>query len=201
MSTAIDQVDMLPHMDQAGLGCLEEYLSRSRCYAEYGCGGSTIHAAKVARVANIIAVESDASWAKRVREQISSLSDVRAVIEHCDLGEVGEWGTPRNRDHIGSFWKYMTVPWQVARALNLVPDTVLIDGRFRVASFLYSLLSARAGSVILFDDYSDRPQYAIVEQFCPLQQMRGRMAVFVADSHFSIPAITATLAQYSIVWD
>ena len=58
------------------------------------------------------------------------------------------------------------------------PDLVLIDGRFRVACFLHSRLAAEAGTPSLFDDYTNRPQYHLVEEFCPNEQTEGREALF-----------------------
>lgn len=49
----------------------------------------------------------------------------------------------------------------------------MIDGRFRVACFLYSLLCAETGTVILFDDYSLRFRYHLVEDFCPKVESHG----------------------------
>ena len=63
------------------------------------------------------------------------------------------------------FHTYPMVPWDLARARGLAPDLVLVDGRFRAACFLASLLFARPGAVILFDDYVDRPFYHTVEAF------------------------------------
>ena len=62
------------------------------------------------------------------------------------------------------------------------PDLVLIDGRFRVASFLVSALLAQEGCTILFDDYFDRPNYHVVEKYLKPVRKAGRMA------EFSVPA-------------
>jgi hypothetical protein len=88
----------------------------------------------------------------------------------------------------------------MARHRSLAPDTVLIDGRLRVAFFLYSLVSARVGTGILFDDHLDRPQYFVVEKFCSLESRHGRMGSFTTTKHFSIPDICDAIAQYWLVW-
>jgi len=76
---------------------------------------------------------------------------------------------------------------------------VSVDGRFRVASFLFSLLSARTGTTILFDDYMDRPNYFVVEEFCKLKEARGRMGVFTTSNQYSVTALCEKVAQYSIL--
>jgi hypothetical protein len=184
-------------MDNEGREFFEQAVRRSVCYLEYGCGGSTIFACKEANVPTVISVDSHPIWIKNVRAAIGSSSST-LLLERCDIGTVGEWGFPDNTDRIKDFWRYMVTPWEKAKRENAMPDTILIDGRFRVASFLYSLISAKDGAIVMFDDYVDRPYYSVVQDYCALEERRGRMGVFrVADS-YNRSDITATIAQYSI---
>lgn len=187
-----------PFLDEDGLRCFKEVVAESRCYLEYGCGGSTIYCANVARVPTIISVESDEAWIANVREAIGA-SDVNIVLEHCDIGAVREWGKPKTPEKINDYWMYMSKPWHAARTLDCTVDTILVDGRFRVASFLFSLLSAPVGATILFDDYFDRPKYFIAESFCAIRERRGRMGVFSVTKDFAVPELCEKIAQYSIV--
>lgn len=188
-----------PSMDVGGFRCFGAALTRSTCYLEYGSGGSTVYACTVAQVKTIISVETDRAWTDKVRATLDGRSS-SLFMEHCDIGAVREWGMPINNDRFANFWKYMVLPWEIAKRHNLVPDTVLIDGRFRVASFLYSLISARAGTVILFDDYFDRPEYFVAEQFCRVSERHERMALFVAAQNYSHQDIAARIAEYSVIW-
>ena len=52
-------LDPSPAMPESVFSFFKEYLYRGKCYLEYGCGGSTIFAAKVAKIDTIISVESD----------------------------------------------------------------------------------------------------------------------------------------------
>ena len=54
---------------------------------------------------------------------------------------------------------------------------VLIDGRFRVACFLFSLLNAKKDSIIIFDDYMNRSEYHVVEEVLPKYEKCGRQVV------------------------
>jgi len=192
-------VSSLPHMDAEGLKCFCENISRAKCYLEYGCGGSTAYAANVAKVTSIIAVDTSRQWIESVVSVLSSAQE-NIFIEHCDLGETGDWGVPKTTEKYRNFWRYVTTPWCTAKQNNLTPDLVLIDGRFRVASFLFSLLSAREGTIILFDDYFDRPHYFVVEEFCEVDSRKGRMAVFKAASSFSQVNLATKLMAYSVDW-
>ena len=60
----------------------------------------------------------------------------------------------------------------------MIPDTVLIDGRFRVCCFFTCLKFAKEGTIIIFDDYFDRPYYHIVEKYLDIHQKCGRQAIF-----------------------
>jgi hypothetical protein len=48
--------------------------------------------------------------------------------------------------------------------MEINPELILIDGRFRVGSFLTSYQRAIPGTIILFDDYYSRPEYHFVEK-------------------------------------
>lgn len=189
-----------PAVNTAEDARFKELLQGSNCYLEYGCGGSTVYACNNAKVKTVISVEIDKTWADKVRGSLGN-TDSSVYIEYCNLGEVGEYGKPKTLDNIQEYWKYMVTPWEIARQNHLVPDVVLIDGRFRVASFLYSLVSARVGTSIFFDDYFDRPYYFIVEEFCQLTERHGRMALFTVSHNYALTDLIARIAQYSVVPD
>lgn len=177
-----------------------ELLGGSRCYLEYGCGGSTIYACNNAKVGTVISVELDKAWAVKVNASLTG-TESNVYIEHCDLGDLDADKKPLIESGIHSYWKYMATPWEIAREIHQIPDVVLIDGKFRVASFLYSLISARVGTSIFFDDYFDRPQYFIVEEFCQLTERHGRMALFTVTHNYFLPDLVARIAQYSLIPD
>ena len=194
-------IPQIPHMEESGLAYFKTALTNSNCYLEYGSGGSTIYAAVTQQVPVIISVESDKKWAHTIRQSLLSCSKSLVYIQDCDIGKVAPWGVPKNNAKINDYWRYMCLPWTTASTHHHVPDLILIDGRFRVASFLFSLISAVPGTPILFDDYLDRPEYFIVETFCPLKESKGRMGIFHVTKDFSLPEICQTIAQYAIVVD
>lgn len=194
-----DAPTLIPAMDAPGLLFFKTALANAQCFLEYGCGGSTAYAVNETNLKTVISVDTSLEWVEKVGRSLSGPKG-RLLLQHCDLGPVGDWGTPLNRDRSQHFWRYMVTPWEIAKKRNLVPDVVLIDGRFRVASFLYSVLSARVGTTIMFDDYLDRPQYFIVERFCRLKEQHGRMGVFQVQHHYALPEIVAAIAAYATVW-
>lgn len=194
-------VSEIPWMDQDGLILFKNLANKSQCYLEFGAGGSTLHMIKNTNTRHIVSVDSDKEWVKNINECVDSSQKHRLHIEHCNIGPVGAWGVPRNQSHIDNYWRYMSMPWEYVEGNFLIPDLILIDGRFRVACFLYSLLCAKLETTILFDDYTERPEYFIVEKFCKLNLTAGRMALFKVSKEYSIPEICKVITQYSVVPD
>jgi hypothetical protein len=190
-----------PHMDEAGLVCFKASIAKARCYLEFGSGGSTVYACNQADVPVIISVDTDPAWVSSVTSSLQRNPSAGVAVLLCDVGEVGPWGVPNSRERVGDFWRYMSQPWEYARSNSLVPDLVLIDGRFRVACFLFSLLNARPGTIILFDDYLNRPEYFVVEKFCKLLDSHGRMARFITSTQYDVSELCAQIARYSVIWD
>ena len=195
-----DDISLFPSMDSEGLSFFKDAISHSNCFLEYGCGGSTSYAVNFGKLSAVISVDTSKEWVDKVHKSLSHMN-TQLLLEHCDLGPIGEWGRPINKDRSGDFWRYMVTPWRVARESRLTPDTVLIDGRFRVAAFLYSLLSARVGTLIMFDDYLNRPHYFVVENFCRLKEKHGRMGVFIVENNYSLPDIVSAIAEYATVME
>lgn len=198
-SSSADVVDMVPQMGASGLRTFRTFVEKSANYLEYGCGGSTLLAAN-SGVSNIFSVETDGAWAEKVRFAVAG-KKVQLSLTHCDVGKVGAWGRPIDDSAFKHYYKYATAPWEAAQNIKAIPDLVLVDGRFRVASFLYSLLCAEPGTTILFDDYAERKHYHVVEKFCDISSMQGRMAVFTANLKVPVAALAAAFARYSIITD
>lgn len=187
---------LTPAMPEMVFNFLKAQLSESRVYLEYGCGGSTYHASLLSNISRIYSVDTSSAWIEKVKNDISS---DKLFIEYCDVGPVIEWGTPSNNASYKNYWSYMTIPWKNARNFNDSPDLILIDGRFRVASFLYSVLCAKKGAKILFDDYTIRPEYHIVEKYLPINEVKGYMALFeIKEKTFQVEEVCADIAKYSV---
>jgi hypothetical protein len=190
-------IKSIPAMDKGGLQVFSECLSGIDVFLEYGCGASTIYAANHG-VKTIISVDSAPQSVTAGQEEVTSLpSEVH--ITYCNVGKVKAWGMPVDNSAIRAYHQYSVVPWKIAKEKNVTPELVLVDGRFRVACFLYSLISCEPGTKILFDDYFDRPYYDVVEKFCKLHERIGRMGVFIASREFDFPEIVECFGKYSII--
>ena len=100
-------------------------------------GGTTYAAAKLG--VNFIAVDSDPFFLKSVRKKIRRDGFAKGVgqtYHYADIGLTGYWGYPlRSRNasakRLEQFRHYSDPPPECFEG-GLLPDLVLVDGRFRV---------------------------------------------------------------------
>tara|TARA_B100000963_G_scaffold360959_1_gene394082 strand:- start:23052 stop:23696 length:645 start_codon:yes stop_codon:yes gene_type:complete len=151
----------------------KQILLNTKIYGEYGCGKSTIWVANNSEC-QILGVDSSEKWIDFVQSNMPR-KNPRHVLKYVDLGPILDWGFPSSyrkrenfRDYTDSIWLH-----------ELKPDTVLIDGRFRVCCFLTSLIKGNPGTKVIFDDYTMREIYHIVEIFVKPKDLCGRQALFI----------------------
>lgn len=143
---------------------------------EYGSGGSTVLAANLPGKL-VISVESDRDWAISLERQFNAVSlPSPAIVWHADIGPTGEWGRPVSEDAWQKFHRYPTSVW--VQPFFRHPDLILIDGRFRPACFVTACLRISRPVTVLFDDYTERPVYHVVEKLAKPLRIIGRMAEF-----------------------
>lgn len=191
-----------PWFDREGTQLFERLLQESQLYIEYGSGGSTVLAAHLGKT--FVSVESDLGFSRTVTNRIGSAKGSGNIVA-VNIGTTGAWGAPLftkpNTDRLELWKQYVTAPWSHL-APGTTPDLVLIDGRFRVACALFSLIQLRGkkDATILFDDYGDRRNYHVVAQFADLEKMAGRMAVLHPRDDISIDDIVLTLERFVVDW-
>ncbi len=151
----------------------KKYLIKSDVFAEYGCGQSTCWVLKNT-TAQILSVDTSIEWIKKIKK-LKVYDEKKIKLKHIDVGKVKNWGFPTNYSKRDSFIDYTNWVWKQ----SLIPDTVLIDGRFRVCCFFTCLKFANEGTIIIFDDYFDRPYYHIVEKYLTVHKKCGRQAIFI----------------------
>jgi hypothetical protein len=146
---------------------------------EYGSGGSTELAASLPGKL-VFSVESDRAWARRM-ELVLARRDTPspAIIHHVDIGETGAWGRPKDHSGWQGYHRYPLSIWD--QPFFRQPDTVLIDGRFRVGCMAAVLMRTQRKVTVLFDDYANRPVYHAIEKIVAPRLVVGRMAVFDVD--------------------
>ncbi len=169
-------------------------VANARVYGEYGVGGSTRYVHDHGS-ATILAVDSSRHWIETVGAGLRQAS--RLDLRWVDLGETGAWGRPRDYGARARFIDYATSIW----TRGAKPDLVLVDGRFRVCCFFNSLLRADPGTMLVFDDYRDRPQYRVIEEFVPVLEFCGRQAIVRVPETLDREAIGREADRFLYVMD
>ena len=171
----------------------KKYLKNCNIYFEYGVGDSTIWVLENTS-SRIISVDTDKKWINKVD---ISKNKKRININLINLGEIENWGRPKTYEYRKHFIDYISNVW----TFNIKADVILIDGRFRVASFLFSLISAKEGSIIIFDDYTNRSHYHVVEEILEVYKKCGRQVVFKVPKVFNKHLAKELLQKFIYVMD
>jgi hypothetical protein len=170
----------------------EKALKSATVYGEYGLGTSTKFVLNNTNL-NIISCDTAQEWV----QQFSQMNPNRLKVEYVNVGSVSDWGYPVGYSKRDQFHKYYESIW----TNHEKPDLVLIDGRFRVACFCYSLLYSNPGCQIIFDDYVERPQYHVVEELVSPAEVSERQALFITPHNFDRQIATEMLNSFKFVMD
>lgn len=163
-------------MPEAEAAYLLDAYERAQVILEYGSGASTMLASQLPGKL-ILSVESDRHWARKLRREIDEMGPTSSVIVyHVDIGPTGPWGRPVDESGWKRYHRYPNAIWDEPFFRH--PDVVLIDGRFRPACLITTMLHATRPVTVLFDDYTNRPRYGLVERILPPVRLIGRMAEF-----------------------
>lgn len=190
-----------PHLTSSELDCFYSELKRCKTYLEYGSGGSTLAAVEI--VPNVVSVENDRAFYRAVTSKARSLSKGHYIPVFVYTGRTSAWGAPTVRRPTPLnrwLWlRYASAPWMVLERKRLLPDLILIDGRFRVACALESLLRLPSGSAcrILLDDFEQyNGAYFPIFEFVEAVERHGRAVIFRPAADFDRVRCRAVL-EYS----
>jgi len=170
----------------------KEALIDSKVYGEYGCGSSTIYVSNNYNI-KIISVDTSIEWINNVNRQIND-DNSQIDLKFIDVGETKEWGYPKDYSKRSNFINYVKSIWSSEDE----PDVVLIDGRFRIACFLYCLIAAKPNTKIIFDDYN-RQEYHIVEEYLKPTSIKFDQALFIVNKSLEKEEITKELNRFLYV--
>ena len=165
----LDGKQIVPMMHKDEIKLFIKYLEKCTNYLEYGSGGSTIFALLHPNIKKIVTVETNKEWYQKIIQyNVVRKGKDRIQMELIDLQCIWwkyvSWSNENN-----DITSVMNDNWyiyqKIGTHMDFVPDLVLIDGRFRVACMLQLYDVVNEHSIILFDDYTSREQYNVVELF------------------------------------
>ena len=164
---------------------------KAKVYGEYGIGYSTLSIRESSN-SIIVAAETNKEYLLNWKTKIALRENDNLL--HINIGEIEGLGYPRNYSMKDTFINYFESIWK----LNDKPDFVLIDGRFRVACFLTSLLLSDPGTKILFDDYQ-REYYHVIEEIIEPIDKTETQALFVRPKQLDADQIITLRNSFSMV--
>jgi hypothetical protein len=167
---------LVPVMTKGELELLCTLLRSTDRYLEFGTGGSTRMAAMMVRQ-RITSVDSSAEWLDKVAEACRAPEcRVQPDLVRVDIGPVGRWGMPVDEQARDRWPLYHASIWERPEAWEA--DFCLVDGRFRVACFMQTLLHCRADTLIGIHDFA-RKQYHVVHEVARQVARVDELAIFV----------------------
>lgn len=165
---------MEPHMPELEKSLFYNYLNRSKYFFEFGSGGSTYQAAINRNTIKIWSVESDKEWLNQL-SNINLYGKVNFIF--ADIKASGNWGYPGTESKYEDWVKYNRAFNNLDESDRQLVDTILIDGRFRVACALNILEYIDSNVNVVFDDFLDRNYYHFVLNYYEIIDQAGRMVV------------------------
>jgi hypothetical protein len=185
-----------PMLGSSEIEAISKISSPNKDFLEYGAGGSTAYIAAQSR--SLTTVESDAKFLNAVIRKNQEYRNINFL--HGDIGPTKSFGQPI----ILLRWKYQKkwpdyalLPW-IADSCPRQYSSIFIDGRFRVACALVTLIHNPIEDYeILIDDYFLRTEYFVVEKILGSPTRVGNAALFsVRKSEIDLKEIEELLDSY-----
>jgi hypothetical protein len=158
-------------MTENEISLFDQTVKESSHYLEFGMGGSTFRVLQKSK-AMIHTVESSQDWIINMQKYllIRYMRNRRLIIYHINIGPIGQWGHPVGTTSKHLFPRYSS---DVFKFLNKGEiDTVLIDGRFRVACVLKTILEFHANEnvTILIHDFYREEYHCVLEYLTEIER-------------------------------
>ena len=166
-----------PFMPSVERDFLEGVYKNANSILEFGSGGSTLFA--IENNKEIVSVESDEKFFKYLNAHIARrYQNSKANIILAQTGLTGRYGMPLffpfSPNISGKGISYVLSGY--SRFTENRPDVIFVDGRWRIACCLYSLIHFSSNLLLLLDDYEDNRSYKpVLEKYFHLE-LNSRMA-------------------------
>lgn len=180
----------------------DKYIKRSKYYLEFGSGGSTLRALQRSK-AKIYSVESSLDWIDYLNRYliVYLLKNKRLLLYHADIGNTQDWGFPASDDSKNLFPNYSNGIFGCLNSDRI--DTILIDGRFRVACVLNVILNLSSVDepAILIHDFWNRENYHILLKYLTEIDSVETLGVFKIKNKVDIDSVKQDYNIYKYLPD
>lgn len=176
-------------------------IKNSKSYLEFGSGGSTIFALKKSKSV-IKSVDSSKEWfhhmIKDHKEIKNGIKYKRLDFIFVNIGETGSWGRPKDDSGKSNYPNYSA---GVFKNKKVKYDTVLIDGRFRVACGLQTVLNCDDDTIIMIHDFWNRPCYHILLNYMKPIGKADTMGVFKKIKNIDKDQLLRDYEKFKFIYD
>lgn len=171
-------------MTEAEKQLFYEVIADSNVILEFGSGGSTVYALEQGK--KVFSIESS-KWFVRLMKKSpvikKAIQDNNLLYHQVQMGTTKECSVPLNSEHGELYWKNSLESISSAPAPIVTDywdkiDTIFIDGRYRVACALNALINFPKVKKFIIHDYTNRPQYHILEKFFIREKEIENLVIF-----------------------
>lgn len=176
-----------------------KYIIKSKNYLEFGSGGSTF-LSLICSETLVVTVDSDSNWINYLRKwQIIKNAEKKGILLfwHANIGKVGELGVPINNDLKSTFPLYSSSIFNENKGFDLV----FVDGRFRVACVLATIINCKVDTIIIVHDFNNREEYSPILSFLDIMETIETMTVFKIKNQNDISKIISIYDKYKYISD
>lgn len=191
-----------PWMTEAEKQLFYEVIADSNVILEFGSGGSTVYALEQGK--KVFSIESS-KWFVRLMKKSpvikKAIQDNNLLYYQVHMGTTKECSVPLDNDHGELYWKN-SLENISSTSIPIVTnywdkiDTVFIDGRYRVACALNALINFPKVKKFIIHDYTNRPQYHILEKFFIRKKEVGTLVILSPGININIKTIKHHLINY-----
>lgn len=196
-----DQPLISPTLPAEELAFIREKLKGRRFMVGYGLNEGALRALD-AGVKEVWIVDSRKALLSRARAVVRCLAlalPQKPTLEllYGDIGDTSFWGHPENKEKTDQWPRYSTLVWSKLGARSAEVDAVCIQGRFRIASTLISLICAGENSVIFISNFS-RDAYKAILEYCVVQERVGGTVTLIKRPETTVSQLIDGFAQYML---
>ncbi|RYH09697.1 hypothetical protein EON65_39945 [archaeon] len=171
-------------------------LLNSTVYFEYGCGGSTKFACEAVPSLEIHSVDSSSKWIEIVENSTCIREGVekkRVHMSWINIGKTKRLGYPANEAKKHKWPVYS----ESVKSVGKRADFVLVDGRFRVASCLKSLLyTDPVKAKIAVHDFFRRKDYYDVLKYADIIDCQDNLVILRAKADLNRGALERDIMKH-----
>lgn len=187
------------------IGFILKNCKDANSYLEFGAGGSTfLSLLNLNNLNKIVSVESDPNWIAFLKKWkiIKNACDSNKLCFHyADIGKTGAWGVPVGGDAEKKYPGYSSSVFEHEFVENNDFDVVFIDGRFRVACLLQTILNVPAGTKIFIHDFCTRTKYHIVLKYLDVVEPIDNLCLFKIKDNLDKNEVISEYEKYKCIYD